>query len=641
MSASASLEAVRPAPIAVPGGRIPPQNLDAERSVLGGVLLDNAALNEILELLKPADFYRDAHRKVFEAMCALSSRSEPIDRVTLKDELTALGAYEAVGGEDFIDLLDKLVPSAANLIYYATIVHEKALARRVIEAAHAIATQGYEQAGEVGEFLDDAERRIFAITEEKAQSAFMHVREIVKSTFKTIEQLYERQEEITGISTGFADLDRLTSGFQPGDLVILAARPSMGKTAYCLNVATHVGCRAKYNGKRIGVGIFSLEMPKEQLVMRMLSSEARVDSQRIRTGRLIESDWPKLAHAAGALADANIHIDDSPALSALELRAKSRRLAWRFVDSEAPLGLVIIDYLQLMRGNERIDSREQQISEISRSLKALSKELNIPVLALSQLNRSLEKRPDKRPQLSDLRECVVGDTVVLLADGRRVPIRELVGTEPEVLAMSEERRIVAARSDKVWSVGIRPVFDLQLTSGRALRCTAQHRVFTGMGWRELRDLRPGDRVAVGRALPTTPSAPRWPERRLALLAHLIGDGSYRSHAANDELFWDRIVAIAPAGEEEVFDLTVPDLASWLADGIVVHNSGALEQDADTIIFLFREEVYEKDKEELKGIAEIIVGKQRNGPIGNSNAAFIHEFTRFENLARDYVPQGGD
>ncbi len=650
MSASASLEAVRPAPIAVPGGRIPPQNLDAERSVLGGVLLDNAALNEILELLKPADFYRDAHRKVFEAMCALSSRGEPIDRVTLKDELTALGAYEAVGGEDFIDLLDKLVPSAANLIYYATIVHEKALARRVIEAAHAIATQGYEQAGEVGEFLDDAERRIFAITEEKAQSAFMHVREIVKTTFKTIEKLYERQEEITGISTGFADLDRLTSGFQPGDLVILAARPSMGKTAYCLNVATHVGCRARYSGKRIGVGIFSLEMPKEQLVMRMLSSEARVDSQRIRTGRLIESDWPKLAHAAGALADANIHIDDSPALSALELRAKSRRLAGRFADSEAPLGLIVVDYLQLMKGNERVDSREQQISEISRSLKGLSKELNIPVLALSQLNRSLEKRPDKRPQLSDLRECVTGDTLVLLADGRRPPIRELVGTEPEVLAMSEERRIVAARSDRVWSVGIRPVFDMQLASGRALRCTAQHRVFTGRGWRELRDLHAGDHVAVGRALPSASSGPRWPELRLALLAHLIGDGSYLSHQPlryttaseeNSDLFWDRIAAITPAGEEEVFDLTVPGPASWLADGIVVHNSGALEQDADTIIFLFREEVYEKDKEELKGIAEIIVGKQRNGPIGTANAAFIHEFTRFENLARDYVPQGGD
>ncbi|HYV66320.1 MAG TPA: DnaB-like helicase N-terminal domain-containing protein, partial [Myxococcales bacterium] len=229
MSSTASLEAVRPSAIAPPVGRIPPQNLDAERSVLGGVLLDNAAINEILELLKPEDFYRDAHRKVFEAMCALSSRGEPIDRVTLKDELTALGAYEAVGGEDFVDLLDKLVPSAANLAYYAKIVHEKALARRVIEAAHAIATQGYEQAGEVGEFLDDAERRIFAITEEKAQSAFLHVREIVKATFKTIEHLYERQEEITGISTGFADLDRLTSGFQPGDLVILAARPSMGK----------------------------------------------------------------------------------------------------------------------------------------------------------------------------------------------------------------------------------------------------------------------------------------------------------------------------------------------------------------------------------------------------------------------------
>ena len=834
MSASVSLEAVRPVAIAAPG-RVPPQNLDAERSVLGGVLLDNNALNDILEVLKPEDFYRDAHRKVFEAMCALSSRGEPVDRVTLKDELTALGAYEAVGGEDFIDLLDKLVPSAANLTYYATIVHEKALARRVIEAAHTIAALGYEQAGEISEFVDDAERRIFAITEEKARSAFTHVREVVKSTFKTIEQLYERQEEITGISTGFADLDRLTSGFQPGDLVILAARPSMGKaqpldapvltpagyvpmgelragsvligadgrphrvvavfpqgtkqvfrvrftdgatveccdehlwftttraesrrpgaigsvkplseirqtlsapgepdrlnhriplvtpiefaprdqplvlapyllglllgegsfrgeevrfagdewdlrerlvsqlppadtisidgislrvtearepqrtsvarggqrpsqtrlalehygifglrsvekfipepylfgtveqrldllrglfdtngrvtslggrvvefttssarllegviwlaqslggvaskreqlpgqeaggeerrrsratrievsfpnglvpvssrkhlarwdqgaagvagrfiesvdaagekpcqcilidsddhlyvtndfvvthnTAYCLNVATHVGCRARFNGKRIGVGIFSLEMPKEQLVMRMLASEARVDSQRIRTGRLIESDWPKLANAAGVLADANIHIDDSPSLSALELRAKSRRLAGRFSDSDSPLGLVIVDYLQLMKGNERVESREQQISEISRSLKALAKELNIPVLALSQLNRSLEKRPDKRPQLSDLRE-----------------------------------------------------------------------------------------------------------------------------------------------------------------------SGALEQDADTIIFLFREEVYEKDKEDVKGIAEIIVGKQRNGPIGVANAAFIHEFTRFENLARDYVPRVGD
>src|SRR5207248_698946 len=215
--------------MAMPGGRVPPQNLDAERSVLGGVLLDNAALNEILELLKPEGFYWDAHRKVFEAMCVLSSRGEPIERVGLKVDLTALGAYESVDGEDVVDLLDKLVPSAANLMYYARIVHEKALARRVIEAAHAIATQGYEQAGEVGEFLDDAERRIFAITEEKAQSAFLHVREIVKATFKTIEQLYERQEEITGISTGFADLDRLTSGFQPGDLVILAARPSMGK----------------------------------------------------------------------------------------------------------------------------------------------------------------------------------------------------------------------------------------------------------------------------------------------------------------------------------------------------------------------------------------------------------------------------
>jgi replicative DNA helicase len=641
VSASASLETVRPSPIVVPGGRLPPQNLDAERSVLGGVLLDNAALNDVLELLKPEDFYRDAHRKVFEAMCALSSRGEPIDRVTLKDELTALGAYEAVGGEDFIDLLDKLVPSAANLTYYAKIVHEKALARRVIEAAHAIATQGYEQAGEVSEFLDDAERRIFAITEEKAQSAFTHVREVVKSTFKVIEHLYERQEEITGISTGFADLDRLTSGFQPGDLVILAARPSMGKTAYCLNVATHVGCRAQYKGKRIGVGIFSLEMPKEQLVMRMLSSEARVDSQRIRTGRLIESDWPKLAHAAGALADANIHIDDSPGLSALELRAKSRRLAGRFAESDAPLGLVVVDYLQLMKGNERIESREQQISEISRSLKALSKELNIPVLALSQLNRSLEKRPDKRPQLSDLRECVTGDTLVVLADGRRIRIRELVGHEPEVLAVSPDRRIVPARAEEVWSVGKREVFEVALGSGRTIRCTSRHRLLTSDGWRRLEMLSVGDRVAISRSAAFR-QAPSFGAafRQNAPVADVSTSVAARSSDVSG-IDWDRIVWIKAAGIEEVFDLTVPGPASWLADGIVSHNSGALEQDADTIIFLFREEVYEKDKEEVKGIAEIIVGKQRNGPIGTANAAFIHEFTRFENLARDYVPQSGD
>jgi replicative DNA helicase len=460
--------------VPVPPGRVPPHNLDAERSVLGGILLDNVAINDLLEVLKPDDFYREAHRKIYEAMVALYGKSEPIDRVTLKDTLRAQGALDAIGGESFIDLLDTVVPSAANLLYYGTIVHEKALSRRLIEAAHAISAQGYEQAGEVGTLLDDAERRIFAVTEQKAQTAFTPVREIVKSAFKTIEALYERQEEITGVPTGFADLDRMTSGFQPGDLVILAARPSMGKTAFCLNIATHVGVRSTFNSKRIGVGVFSLEMPKEQLVMRMLASEARVDSQRMRTGRLIESDWAKLAKAAGELAEANIHIDDSPGISALELRAKARRLAAKHSSGEAPLGLIVIDYLQLMRGNERIDSREQQISEISRSLKALAKELGIPVMALSQLNRSLEKRPDKRPLMSDLRE-----------------------------------------------------------------------------------------------------------------------------------------------------------------------SGAIEQDADTILFIYREEVYEKEKEDVKGVAEIIIGKQRNGPIGTANVAFLHEFTRFENLARDYQPSSSE
>jgi replicative DNA helicase len=606
---------------------VPPHNLDAEKSLLGGVLLDSQAFAEVVEIVRAEEFYRDAHRKVFEAMSALFGKGQPIDRITVKDELTSLGAFDAVGGDEFIDLLDKIVPTAANLAYYAKIIHEKALARRLIEAASTIAQLGYEQHGDVGEFADECERRIFAVTEQRNAVSFIHVKPIIAATFKTIEALYERQEEITGIPTGFADLDRMTSGFQPGDLVILAARPSMGKTSLCLNLATHVGCRGQYQKKRCGVGIFSLEMPKEQLVMRMLASEARVDSQRIRTGKLIESDWAKLAQAAGVLADANIHIDDTPAVSVLELRAKCRRLVAKYQESDQPVRLIIVDYLQLMRGNERIDSREQQISEISRSLKALAKELGIPVLALSQLNRSLEKRPDKRPLMSDLRECVTGETLVCLANGRRSPILDLVGTTPRVLAMSPDGRIVEADSDQVWLVGRRAVFDVRLASGRKLRATSKHRVYTRGGWKQVGELRLSDRVALARAV--------------AADSTRLSNSDALARAATSHLFWDRVLTVEPAGEEEVFDLTVPGPASWLADGIVSHNSGAIEQDADTILFIFREEVYEKDKEDVKGVAELIIGKQRNGPIGTANLAFIHEHTRFENLAREYTPSGAD
>ena len=620
MSATATI-------VSLPHGRVPPHNLDAEKSLLGGVLLDSQAFAEVVEIVRAEEFYRDAHRKVFEAMSALFGKGQPIDRITVKDELTAQGAFDAVGGDEFIDLLDKIVPTAANLAYYAKIIHEKSLARRLIEAASTIAQLGYEQHGDVGEFADECERRIFAVTEQRNAASFVHLKPIIAATFKTIEALYERQEEITGIPTGFADLDRMTSGFQPGDLVILAARPSMGKTSLCLNLATHVGCRGQYQKKRCGVGIFSLEMPKEQLVMRMLASEARVDSQRIRTGKLIESDWAKLAQAAGVLADANIHIDDTPAVSVLELRAKCRRLYARYEESDQPIRLIIVDYLQLMRGNERIDSREQQISEISRSLKALAKELGIPVLALSQLNRSLEKRPDKRPLMSDLRECVTGDTLVCLANGRRAPILDLVGTTPRVLAMSPDGRIVEADSDQVWLVGRRAVFDVRLGSGRKLRGTSRHRIYTRDGWKQVGELQLSDRVALARAV-------------VADSARLPNSDAL-ARAATSDLFWDRVLTVEPAGEEEVFDLTVPGPASWLADGIVSHNSGAIEQDADTILFIFREEVYEKDKEDVKGVAELIIGKQRNGPIGTANLAFIHEHTRFENLAREYTPSGAD
>jgi replicative DNA helicase len=347
---------------------------------------------------------------------------------------------------------------------------------------------------------------------------------------------------------------------------------------------------------RVGetVGLFSLEMSKEQLALRLLCADARIDAHKLRTGKLNEKDWARLAKAYTDLSQAKLFIDDSATISPLEMRAKCRRLK-----AEFGLGLVIVDYLQLVTGAGRAENRQQELSAISRSMKGLAKELSCPVLALSQLSRAPEARTDRRPQLSDLRECVTGDTLVLLADGRRVPVADLVGQSPEVLAVSAEQRIVHATSDKVWKVGRRPVFDVRLAGGGSVRASAPHRLLGRTGWARVSRLQPGDSLAT---------------------AARAGGG----------VSWDRVARIEPAGEEDVYDLTVPGPASWLADGIVSHNSGALEQDADIVMFIYREEEY-KPTDENRGIAEIIIGKQRNGPTGSRKLAFIKEFTRFENL----------
>ncbi|HOJ52383.1 MAG TPA: replicative DNA helicase [Syntrophales bacterium] len=440
--------------------RVPPQNMEAEQSVLGGILLDNQALNAAQEILSDSDFYSDAHKKIFRAMQDLADRGEPVDLITLSDHLRDKKQLDQVGGAAYLASLVDSVPSAANISYYAKIVREKAILRSLISSATDILTKSYEQASEVDDILDEAEHAIFEISQNKIRRSFYPLKEIIKDSFRTIERLYESKELITGVPTGFDKFDELTSGLQRSDLIIIAGRPSMGKTAFALNIARHAAVESN-----IPVAIFSLEMSKEQIAMRLLSSTAKVDSQRIRKGFLGEMDWPKLTNAAGLLSEAPLFIDDTPALTVLEMKAKSRRLK-----AEHGLGLIIIDYLQLMRGTAYRESREQEISEISRSLKALAKELNVPVIALSQLNRKVEDRTNRRPQMADLRE-----------------------------------------------------------------------------------------------------------------------------------------------------------------------SGAIEQDADVIVFIYRDEVYNKSEDNpKKGIAEIIIAKQRNGPISTVELAFLEKYTSFENLTRATV-----
>ncbi|MED5465755.1 MAG: replicative DNA helicase [Myxococcota bacterium] len=376
-------------------GRIPPQDLNAERSVLGAMMLEVGAVSDAIGGLKADHFYRPAHAKVFEAMRALYDRSEPIDEITLQARLKENGSLEEVGGVSFLASLSDGVPSAANIAHYAKIVRERALIRRLIATTSSIATKGYEGTTDIEQLLDDAEVSIFEITSDRDQRSFSSMNELVKEAFKAIEKRFEEKSSITGVPTGFSEFDKMTAGLQPSDLIIVAGRPSMGKTALALNMAQSA---AVEQGK--SVAVFSLEMAKQQLVMRMLCSQARIDASRMRGGFLKDSDWPKLAKAAGQLSQAPIYIDDTGAISILEMRAKCRRL-----QADKGLDLIMVDYLQLMRGSSSSDgSREREISEISRGLKALARELSVPVIALSQLNRSLEQRQDKRPMLSDLRE---------------------------------------------------------------------------------------------------------------------------------------------------------------------------------------------------------------------------------------------
>ena len=388
--------------------KIPPQNLEAEMAVIGSMLLDEEAISIAVETLDGESFYKNSHRKIFEAILELYSLNKPVDLITLTNELKRINVLDEVGGQSFLAVLANAVPTSANISHYVSIVKEKSILRSLINNSTRIVSMCYESEGNINEVVDNAEKFIFEISDKKTQGGFIPLKELIKDSIETIDQLYQKKQHVTGVPTGYVDFDIKTAGLQPSDLIIIAGRPSMGKSALALGVAEYAGTVEK-----IPTAIFSLEMSKEQLVQRMLCAHAKVDAHKVRTGYLSTSDWPRLTAAAGKLSESPIYIDDTPGISVMELRAKARRLKMHH-----DIKLIILDYLQLMRGSGGIENRQQEISEISRSLKALARELNVPLIAISQLSRAVESRTDHRPQLSDLRESGAieqdADLVVLL-----------------------------------------------------------------------------------------------------------------------------------------------------------------------------------------------------------------------------------
>ncbi len=863
---------------AVQNSSVAPHNLEAEKSVLGAVLLDERHLYALLveEHLRPDHFYREQHGAVFAAMLELHESDRKIDHLTVAETLRQRGKLEEVGGREVIDELAGWVPAAGHAREYGRIVRDTAQMRALLSASYAIQASVLSRDAPARELVERAERSMLEVAHDDRQKKIRSIEDILHDETDKLYRLSISKTPLTGTPSGFKDLDEKTGGFQPGNLIVIAARPSMGKSALVANIAEN----AVLEGH--AVALFSLEMSESELAQRFVASQARIKGEDLRRGKVPEHRWPKILEACQRLAQAPMFVDDSSDTGVLEVRAKARRLHHQVPGG---LGLIIIDYLQLMRHEGRVESRVEQVGQISRGLKGLARELEVPVIALSQLSRAVEQRGgEKKPILSDLRECVTGETPVLLADGRRVPIAELAGTTPVVLALDDRHRVVGARSDAVWRVGRRPVMRISLASGRALRATADHRVLAGPGWRRLSALQHGDRVALARHLPEPIAPEHWPEDRVILLGQLIGDGSYLSHqpmryttaseenstavsgaaarefgarvtrysgrrsghqllisgngnrwhpagvgawlkalgifnqrshekrvpasafrlpndqvalllrhlwatdgsiwtgrrssgklvtrvsyattspglaadvsalllrlgvvariatvksgsgrisnvsvsgataqrqfldtvqsfgprasqaalltaalasastnvdtlpvemwqavrmampergiaqrhmatlrgtsygrsthfrfapsratlgshartlespellsASESDVFWDRVVAIDNDGEAEVYDLTVPGPASWLADGLVSHNSGQIEQDSDLVMFIYRDEYYDKESER-PGEADIVIAKHRNGPVGEVVLSFQKEYPKFMNYA---------
>ena len=497
----------------------PPQDLAAEQSVLGGMMLSKDAIADVVEVLSPSDFYRPAHQAVYDCVLDLYGRGEPADPITVSAELERRGELGRVGGAPYLHTLIATVPTAANAGYYAEIVAEKAVLRRLVEAGTRIVQMGYNGAegAEIGEVVDRAQAAIYDVIERRLSEDYVSLEELLQPTMDEIDAIASRGGSSLGVPTGFADLDEMTNGLHPGQMVIIAARPGVGKSTLGLDFAR--SCSVQHGMTSV---IFSLEMSRTEIVMRMLSAEARIRLQDMRGGRMSDDDWTRLARRMSEISEAPLYIDDSPNMTMMEVRAKARRLKQRH-----DLKLIVVDYLQLMTSGKRVESRQQEVSEFSRQLKLLAKELEVPVVAISQLNRGPEQRTDKRPMLADLREsgCLTRGTRVLRADdGSACTLGELIdsGERPVVWSLDDRLRLVPRPMTKVFSSGVRQVFRLRLASGRQVEATANHPFLTVDGWVRLGDLTPGDRLAVPRRTPAPLHQTPMPEEEVVLLAHQTG-----------------------------------------------------------------------------------------------------------------------
>ena len=503
--------------------QLPPQDLDAERSVLGAMLLSKDAIADVVEVMKPEFFYRPAHQGIYLAILELYGRGEPADFITVADELQKSGSLDRVGGAAYVTGLTRDLPSAVNASYHAEIVRQRFVLRRLIEAGTRIVQAGYEGAGEADDILNRAQADIFEISAGRQADDYVPLRDILEGAIAEIEAIANHDGDMIGVPTGLRDIDTLTQGLHPGQLVIIAARPAIGKSTLGLDIA-----RAASIKHRLASVIFSLEMSRNEIMMRLLSAEGSIQLNNIRSGRMSQGDWQKIAHRQDALRDAPLFIDDSPNMTMTEIRAKCRRLK-----QQHDLRLVVIDYMQLMTSGKKVESRQQEVSEFSRALKLLAKELEVPVIAMSQLNRGPEQRTDKKPMLADLREsgCLPADTRVVRADtGAEVTLGELHDSgarDVPVWALDQSLRYRARTLTHVFPTGHREVFEVRLASGRVLRATANHPLLTVHGWEPVASLGAGSRVAVPRHVPPPLDLVPMDEDEVVLLAHLLAAGVRR------------------------------------------------------------------------------------------------------------------